>query len=79
MGLVGYYRQFVEGFLKIAKLIMKLQKKNKKFLWTKKCIESFQRLKDLLMMTLILKVPDMENEFLVLIDASKEVLGRFLM
>jgi hypothetical protein len=31
MGLAGYYRQFVEGFSKIANPIMELQKKNKKF------------------------------------------------
>jgi hypothetical protein len=31
MGLAGYYRHFVEGFLKIANPIMELQKKNKKF------------------------------------------------
>jgi len=49
MGLVGYYRWFVEGFLKITNLITELQKKNKKFVWTEKCTEGFQRLKELLM------------------------------
>jgi hypothetical protein len=37
MGLEGYYRWFIEGFLKIANPITKLQKKNKKFVWTKTC------------------------------------------
>jgi hypothetical protein len=41
MGLAGYYRWFVEGFLKIANPIMELQKKNKKFVWTKRCVEEF--------------------------------------
>ena len=41
MGLAGYYRRFVEGFSKIANLITELQKKNKKFVWTKKCAEEF--------------------------------------
>jgi hypothetical protein len=65
MGLVGYYRWFVEGFLNIENLIRELQKKNKKFVWTEKCAEEFRRLKELLTTTSILKVPDMETKFLV--------------
>ena len=55
MGLVGYYRWFAEGFLKISNPIMELQKKNKKFVWTEKCAEAFQRLKELLTTTPILR------------------------
>jgi hypothetical protein len=79
MGLAGYYRRFVEGFSKIANPITKLQKKNKKFVWTEKCAEAFRRLKDLLMTMSIPKVPDMEEDFLVCTDASNEGLGRVLM
>jgi hypothetical protein len=79
MGLAGYYRWFVEGFSKIANMIMELQKKNKKFVWTEKCTEAFWRLKELLTTTPILKVPDMDMDFLVCIDASKEGLGGVLM
>jgi hypothetical protein len=79
MGLAGYYRWFVEGFSKIANLITELQKKNKKFVWTEKCVEAFRRLKELLTTTPILKVPDMDADFLVCTDASKEGLGGVLM
>jgi hypothetical protein len=79
MGLVGYYRRFVEGFSKIANPITELQKNNKKFVWTEKCIEAFQRLKELLTTTPMLKVPDRNADFLVCTDASKEGLGRVLM
>jgi hypothetical protein len=79
MGLAGYYRRFIEGFSKIENPITELQKKNKKFVWTEKCMEAFQRLKELLTMTPILKVPDMDANFLVCTDASKEGLGRVLM
>jgi hypothetical protein len=65
--------------LKIANLIMELQKKNKKFVWREKCAEAFPRLKELLTTTPILKVPDMDADFLVCTDASKEGLGRVLM
>jgi hypothetical protein len=79
MGLAGYYRRFVEGFSKIANPITELQKKNKKFVWTEKCVEAFRRLKELLTTTPILKVPDMDVDFLVCTDASKEGLGGVLM
>jgi hypothetical protein len=79
MGLVGYYQQFVKGFSKIANPITELQKKNKKFVWTEKCMEAFRRLKELLMTMPILKVLDMDVDFLVCTDASKEGLGGVLM
>jgi hypothetical protein len=58
---------------------MELQKNNKKFVWTEKCAEAFQRLKELLTTTPILKVSDMDVDFLVCTDASKEGLGGVLM
>ena len=79
MGLAGYYRRFVEGFLKIANPIIEMQKKKNKFVWTEKCAEAFRRLKELLMTLPILKVPNMDVDFLVCTDASKEGLGRVLM
>jgi hypothetical protein len=79
MGLVGYYQHFIEGFSKIENPIMELQKKNKKFVWSEKCTELFQKLEELLTTTLTLKVLDMDKEFLVCTDASKEGLGGVLM
>jgi hypothetical protein len=79
MGLEGYYRRFIKGFSKIENLITELQKKNKKFVWTKKCTEYFRRLKELLTKEPILKVPEMEADFLVCTYISKEGLGRVLM
>jgi hypothetical protein len=58
---------------------MELQKKNKKFVGTKKCVEEFWRLKGLLTMTPILNVPDMDADFLVHTDTFKEGLGGVLM
>jgi hypothetical protein len=45
LGLAGYYRRFIEGFSKIARPIMELLKKEKKFNWTESCEKSFQELK----------------------------------
>jgi hypothetical protein len=45
LGLVGYYRRFIEGFSKITKPMTKLLGKDKKFEWSTKCEASFQELK----------------------------------
>jgi hypothetical protein len=45
LGLAGYHRRFIEGFLKISKPMTELLKKDKKFMWTLACEASFQELK----------------------------------
>ena len=37
LGLVGYYRRFVEGFSRIAAPLTALTRKGKKYEWTLKC------------------------------------------
>jgi hypothetical protein len=76
---VGYYQRFFEGFSKIENPITELWKKNKKFVWTEKCVEAFRRLKEFLTIAPILKVRDMDENFLVCTNASKEGLGRVLL
>ena len=56
-----------------------LQKKENKFLWTNKCEESFQNIKQLLTTTPILQITDIDGDLSVCTDASKEGLGGFLM
>jgi hypothetical protein len=41
LGLAGYYRRFIENFLKISKHIIELLEKDKKFKWTPTCEASF--------------------------------------
>ncbi|GJW86070.1 putative reverse transcriptase domain-containing protein [Tanacetum coccineum] len=45
LGLAGYYRRFIEGFLKIAKPMTKLTQKKVKFVWGDKQEAAFQLLK----------------------------------
>jgi hypothetical protein len=45
LGLAGYYRRFIEGFLKISKPMTELLEKDKQFEWTPTCEASFQELK----------------------------------
>jgi hypothetical protein len=79
MGLAGYYRRFVERFSQISNPITHLQRKGVKFEWTSECEKAFNELKHRLTTAPILKVPDMDKDFLVCTDASEEGLGAVLM
>ena len=56
-----------------------LQKKENKFMWTNKCEESFQKLKQLLMIMPVLHIADPDEDFVVCVDASNEGLGGVLL
>jgi hypothetical protein len=45
LGLVGYYRRFIDGFSKLAKPMTALLEKNAKFVWSEKCQANFEELK----------------------------------
>jgi hypothetical protein len=55
-----------------------LKKKGVKFECTSKREEIFQQLKDIFTSAPILKIADPDEDFMVCIDACKEVLGGFL-
>ncbi|KAK1665175.1 hypothetical protein QYE76_053334 [Lolium multiflorum] len=76
LGLAG---RFVEGFSSIERPMTQLLKKDKKFEWTDKCEESFQKLKTKLTTAPILIMPDITKPFDVYCDASKIGLGCVLM
>ena len=78
MVLVGYYRSFIIGFLRIAHPITSFQRKEKKFQWTKDCERSFQQLKQSLISAPILRIADMNEYFVVCPNACKEGLGGVL-
>ncbi|GJZ05894.1 putative reverse transcriptase domain-containing protein [Tanacetum coccineum] len=79
LGLVGYYRRFIKGFLKIAKPMMKLTQKNVKFDWSEKAEAVFQLLKKKLCSAPILALPKGSENFMVYCDASRKGLGAVLM
>ncbi|GJX77700.1 putative reverse transcriptase domain-containing protein [Tanacetum coccineum] len=78
-GLVGYYRRFIEGFLKIAKPMTKLTQKGIKFDWGKKEENAFQLIKKKLCSAPILDLPEGSKDFVVYCDASHKSLGVVLM
>ncbi|GJU88625.1 putative reverse transcriptase domain-containing protein [Tanacetum coccineum] len=79
LGLAGYYRQFIEGFSKIAKPMTKLTQKSVKFDWSEKAKASFQLLKQKLCSAPILALPKGSENFVVYCDASRKGLGAVLM
>ncbi|GKB69840.1 putative reverse transcriptase domain-containing protein [Tanacetum coccineum] len=79
LGLAGYYRRFIEGFLKIAKPMTKLTQKKVKFEWGDKQETAFQLLKQKLCSAPILALPEGNKDFIVYCDASIKGLGDVLM
>ncbi|GKC36894.1 putative reverse transcriptase domain-containing protein, partial [Tanacetum coccineum] len=79
LGLPGYYRRFIKGFLKIARPMTKLTQKSIKFDWGEKEEAAFQLLKQKLCSAPILALPEGSENFMVYCDASHKGLGAVLM
>ncbi|GKD75737.1 putative reverse transcriptase domain-containing protein [Tanacetum coccineum] len=79
LGLAGYYRRFIEGFIKIAKSLTELTQKNKKYIWGENQESSLQLLKQKLCEAPILALPERNDDFVVYYDASLQGLGAVLM
>ena len=79
LGLAGYYRRFVEDYSRIAVPLTSLTKKGEKFIWTDKCENSFQTLKNKLISAPILTIPIPGQPFVLYTDASGLGLGCVLM
>nr|GEY21523.1 putative reverse transcriptase domain-containing protein [Tanacetum cinerariifolium] len=79
LGLVDYYRRFIEGFSKMAKSMTKLTQKGVKFDWGEKEEDAFQLIKQKLCSAPILALPEGSKDFVVYCDASHKGLGAVLM
>nr|GEW22451.1 putative reverse transcriptase domain-containing protein [Tanacetum cinerariifolium] len=71
LGLAGYYRRFIEGFLKIAKSMTKLTQKGIKFDWGKKEENAFQIIKQKLCSALILALLEGSEDFVHILDQKE--------
>jgi hypothetical protein len=79
LGLIGYYRRFIEGFSKFSGPLTTLTWKNARFVWIDECEQCFQELKRRLVTTLVLALPTKSRNFVVYSGASKMGLGCVLM
>ncbi|GJV19215.1 putative reverse transcriptase domain-containing protein [Tanacetum coccineum] len=75
----SYYRRFIANSAKVAKPLVSLTQKIRKYEWAKEQEEAFQTLKENLWDAPILSLPDGSKEFVVYCDASNQGLGCVLM
>jgi hypothetical protein len=78
LGLASYYRKFVEKFSTVATPLTALLHKDNEFEWNEKAQEAFDTLKEKLITTLVLLLPDPEKPFTVTTDASDYAIGAVL-
>ena len=79
LGLIGYYRHFIEGFSKTLALLIALTKKNTCYIWMGECEKSFQEMKKHLIIASVLALPMGFGNFVVYSNTSKKGLGCVLM
>nr|GEX01110.1 putative reverse transcriptase domain-containing protein [Tanacetum cinerariifolium] len=78
LGLAGYYRRFVEGFLRLALPLTKLMRKGEKFVWNEEREKSFEELKQReirIDVTMLKEDKGVDNLFLNLMEDMIEVGG----
>nr|GEY68268.1 reverse transcriptase domain-containing protein [Tanacetum cinerariifolium] len=78
LGHAGFYRRFIQDFLKIARPMTCLLEKDIPFLFSKECVEAFQTLKRKLTEAPILIAPDRDMPFELMCDASDFAIGAVL-
>ena len=72
LGMVGYYRKFINRFADAARPLTHLTRKTTKFEWTKDCQTGFEYLRTCLMTDPILRYPDPSKRYVIFTDASDQ-------
>jgi hypothetical protein len=78
LGLIGYYRRFIESFSKLTKPLTCLLKKDAAFHWNVEQQTAFNLLKEKLTTAPLLQYPDFSQPFIVTTDASNYAVGAVL-
>nr|GEV43840.1 ribonuclease H-like domain-containing protein [Tanacetum cinerariifolium] len=71
LGLTGYYKRYVKNYATINKSLIELLKKNS-FEWLRSTQKAFDELKNAMVNTPVLALPNFQEEFTIETDASNE-------
>ena len=78
LGLAGWCRIFVKEYAFIIKPLTQLTKKYEEFAWSKVRDQAFNQVKEILASKPVLKLPNFEKTFEVLVDACGQGIGGIL-
>ena len=79
LGIIGFYRNFIDGFGNISHPLNKLTSENVPFLWSEECDLAFENLKSRLATKPVLAFPCPGRNFVIDVDASDVAFGGVLM
>ena len=78
IGLFGFYSKFIPHYSDLMRPIQKLLQHKSLGIWTEKCQESLDKLKEAITNAPVLAFPDFSKPFKLYCDASAEALGSVL-
>jgi RNase H-like domain found in reverse transcriptase/Reverse transcriptase (RNA-dependent DNA polymerase) len=81
LGILGYQRPFIPGFVKIARPLTNLLKTKtgpKDFKWTKECTKAVDKLISIVTSDPVLHQPNYDKPFVLEVDASQFAIGAIL-
>jgi len=79
LGFCNFYRHFIAHYSDIARPLIDLMKKDRKFDWSPDCQEAFNKLKTCFLSEPVLRNPDPSKQFAIATDASKVATGGVLL
>lgn len=79
LGMVGYYRRFINNFSEVTTPLTNLLCKGEQFVWSEACNEAFDMTKKVLSSYPVLRAPDCKVPFQLSVDASNNGAGAILL